>query len=615
MEFLSLVIVVLAAFLTPIIVNRLNINFLPVVVAEILMGIVIGNSFLNIVERDSILNILSTLGFIFLMFLSGLEIDFKAFKKDKRARQGQNDDESSIPGHLNLALTVFAFIMIISILLAYVFKWLGLVDDVLLMVIIISTISLGVVVPTLKEMNIMRTTIGQFILLVAVLADLVTMILLTVYGAINGQGGSTIWLIGILVVFTAISYILGVQFKRMSFLQKLMDGTTQIGIRAVFALIILLVALAEGVGAENILGAFLAGVVVSLLNPDEEMVEKLDSFGYGFFIPIFFIMVGVDLNIPSLIKEPKLLIIIPILIVAFIISKLIPVMFIRRWFDMKTTIASAFLLTSTLSLVIAAAKISERLNAISAETSGILILSAVITCVFVPIIFKKLFPVPDEFNRKIEVSLIGKNQLTIPIAQNLTSQLYDVTLYYRKDLSDRRQLSDDITMIEIADYEQDVLERLGLFDRDIVVCATNDDDINRKVAKLAKAHQVERVICRLESTTDDTELVDSGIEIFSSYLSNKILLKGLIETPNMLNLLSNVETSLYEIQMLNYKYENIQLRNFPFGGDIIFVRIIRNNESIVPHGDTQLRYGDRLIVVTGAKEYVDELKQELEFYF
>ncbi len=614
MEFLSLVIVVLAAFLTPIIVNRLNINFLPVVVAEILMGIVIGNSFLNIVERDSILNILSTLGFIFLMFLSGLEIDFKAFKKDKRARQGQNDDESSIPGHLNLALTVFAFIMIISILLAYVFKWLGLVDDVLLMVIIISTISLGVVVPTLKEMNIMRTTIGQFILLVAVIADLVTMILLTVYGAINGQGDSTIWLIGILVVFTAISYILGVQFKRMSFLQKLMDGTTQIGIRAVFALIILLVALAEGVGAENILGAFLAGVVVSLLNPDEEMVEKLDSFGYGFFIPIFFIMVGVDLNIPSLIKEPKLLIIIPILIVAFIISKLIPVMFIRRWFDMKTTIASAFLLTSTLSLVIAAAKISERLNAISAETSGILILSAVITCVFVPIIFKKLFPVPDEFNRKIEVSLIGKNQLTIPIAQNLTSQLYDVTLYYRKDLSDRRQLSDDITMIEIADYEQDVLERLGLFDRDIVVCATNDDDINRKVAKLAKAHQVERVICRLESTTDDTELVDSGIEIFSSYLSNKILLKGLIETPNMLNLLSNVETSLYEIQMLNYKYENIQLRNFPFGGDIIFVRIIRNNESIVPHGDTQLRYGDRLIV-TGAKEYVDELKQELEFYF
>ncbi|MCI2952732.1 monovalent cation:proton antiporter family protein [Staphylococcus capitis] len=614
MGFLSLVIVVVAAFLTPIIVNRLNINFLPVVVAEILMGIIIGHSFLNLVERDSVLNILSTLGFIFLMFLSGLEIDFKAFKKDSRSRQGKNKQEKNLPSHLNLALTVFGFIMLISIILAYAFKWLGLVDDVLLMVIIISTISLGVVVPTLKEMNIMRTTIGQFILLVAVLADLVTMLLLTVYGAINGHGGSTIWLTGILIVFTIIFYIIGGLFKRMSFLQKLMDGTTQIEIRAVFALIILLVALAEGVGAEYILGAFLAGVVVSLLNPDEEMVEKLDSFGYGFFIPIFFIMVGVDLNIPSLIKEPSLLLIIPVLILAFIVSKLIPVLFIKRWFDTKTTIASAFLLTSTLSLVIAAAKIAEQLKTISAETSGILILSAVITCVFVPIIFKKMFPIPNEVNRRIEVSLIGKNQLTIPIAQNLTSQLYNISLYYRKDLSDSRKLSDEITMVEIADYEESLLARLGLFERDIMVCATNDDEINRNVALMAKKYGVDRVICRLESSNEDAEIKAQGIEVFSNYLSNKILLKGLIETPNMLNLLSNVETSLYEIQMLNHHYENMQLRNFPFGGDIIFVRIVRNNESIVPHGDTQLRYKDRLIV-TGSKEYVDELKQELEFYY
>ena len=132
----------------------------------------------------------------------------------------------------------------------------------------------------------------------------------------------------------------------------------------------------------------LAGVVVSLLKPDEEIIHTLDSFGYGFFIPIFFIMVGVDLDIPSLIKEPSLLIIIPILILSFIVSKLIPVLFIRRWFDTKTTIASAFLLTSTLSLVIAAAKIAEELKAITSEMSGILILSAIITCVFVPVVFK-----------------------------------------------------------------------------------------------------------------------------------------------------------------------------------------------------------------------------------
>ena len=614
MEFFSLVIVVVAAFFTPILVNRLNISFLPVVVAEILMGVIIGNSFLNLVEKDSMLNILSTLGFIFLMILSGLEIDFSAFKKDTRNRQGQSQEDKNVPSHLNMALTVFIFIMIISIVLAYAFKLISFVDDVLLMIIIISTISLGFVVPTLKEMNIMRTTIGQFILLVAVLADLFTMVLLTVYGALNGQGGGSIWLSAILVVFTAIFYIIGILFKHMSFLQKLMSGTTQIGIRAIFALIILLVALAEGVGAEYILGAFLAGVVVSLLKPDEELVQKLDSFGYGFFIPIFFIMVGVDLDIPSLIKEPALLIIIPVLIGAFLISKLLPVLFIRRWFDTKTTIASAFLLTSTLSLVIAAAKIAEQLKTISSETSGILILSAVITCVFVPVVFKKLFPIPDEVNRRIEVALIGKNQLTIPIAQNLTSQLYNVSLYFRKDLSDHRHLADSITVLEINDYDEAILTRLGLFDNDIVVCATNDDDINRRVAMMAEEHGVNRVICRLETMTDDVGMKNSGIEIFSNFLSNKIFLKGLIETPNMLNLLSNVETSLYEIEMLNHKYENLELRNFPFGGDVIFVRIIRNNESIVPHGDTQLRYKDRLIV-TGSKEYVDELKGELEFYY
>ncbi|MFZ7646768.1 cation:proton antiporter [Staphylococcus saprophyticus] len=614
MEFLSLVVVVLAAFFTPILVNRLRITFLPIVVAEILMGIVIGHSFLNLVERDAMLNILSTLGFIFLMFLSGLEIDFKAFKRDKSSANKEQKLKKQEPGHLQLAVVVFMFIMIISIIFAYMFKWFGLIDDVLLMVIIISTISLGVVVPTLKEMNIMRTTIGQFILLVAVLADLVTMILLTAYGTLHASGNTSLWLIGSLVVFTIIFYLLGGIFKKAQFLQKLMDGTTQIGIRAVFALIILLVALAEGVGAENILGAFLAGVVVSLLGPDEDMVEKLDSFGYGFFIPIFFIMVGVDLNIPQLIKEPALLLIIPFLILAFLISKLIPLFYIRKWFDMKTTISSAFLLTSTLSLVIASAKIAEQLGTISLEISGILILSAVITCVFVPIVFKKMFPMPDEATRQIEVSLIGKNQLTIPIAQNLSSQLYQVSLYYRNDLSDKRKLSDAISMIEISDYEEELLERLGLFERNIVVCSTNDDEINRKVALMAKAHGVKRVICRLESSSSDETLQKAGIEIFSSYMSNKILLKGLIETPNMLNLLSNVETSLYEIAMLNHQYDQIQLRNFPFGGDIIFVRIIRNNESIVPHGDTQLRYRDR-VIVTGSKEYVDELKRELEFYY
>ncbi|MDJ1152921.1 monovalent cation:proton antiporter family protein [Macrococcus caseolyticus] len=604
-QLISLVVVVVCAFLTPILLNRLRITFLPVVVAEILMGIIVGKSLFNWVERTEMLNILSTLGFIFLMFLSGLEIDFKTFKSKSDTKKGKE------PNPLILTLSIFLGILLLSIGAAYLFKWAGLVDDVLLMVIIISTISLGVVVPTLKEMNLMQTSIGQIILLVAVIADLATILLLTLYGTLHAEGDSPVWLIGILVVFTALFYVMGNRLKKLEFLHKLMAGTTQIGIRAVFALILLLVALAESVGAENILGAFLAGCVVSLLGPDKDMVDKLDSFGYGFFIPIFFIMVGVDLDIPSLFKDPSKLVLIPILFIVFYLTKAIPLAVLLKWYDRQTVLASTFLLTATLSLVIASAKIAERLGAIDGATSGTLILAAVITCVIVPIFFKKLFPVQLSQEKVIRIAFIGNNQLSIPVAQSFKSALYIPTIIYRKN-NDARQIS-DIDVIEVDEYTYDQLNSIGLFDFDIVVCSANDESINRSVALMAKEEGVERVICRVESKKEDDELLDADIEIFSEFQSTKTLLKGLIESPNMLNLLSNVETSLYEIEMLNTRYHEMRLREFPFSGDIIFVRILRGKDSIVPHGETELHFKDRLIV-TGSREYVDEIKRELELF-
>ncbi|PKE49607.1 monovalent cation:proton antiporter family protein [Macrococcoides caseolyticum] len=604
-QLISLVVVVVCAFLTPILLNRLRITFLPVVVAEILMGIIVGKSLFNWVERTEMLNILSTLGFIFLMFLSGLEIDFKTFKSKSGTKKGKE------PNPLILTLSIFLGILLLSIGAAYLFKWAGLVDDVLLMVIIISTISLGVVVPTLKEMNLMQTSIGQIILLVAVIADLATILLLTLYGTLHAEGDSPVWLIGILVVFTALFYVMGNRLKKLEFLHKLMAGTTQIGIRAVFALILLLVALAESVGAENILGAFLAGCVVSLLGPDKDMVDKLDSFGYGFFIPIFFIMVGVDLDIPSLFKDPSKLVLIPILFIVFYLTKAIPLTVLLKWYDRQTVLASTFLLTATLSLVIASAKIAERLGAIDGATSGTLILAAVITCVIVPIFFKKLFPVQLSQEKVIRIAFIGNNQLSIPVAQSFKSALYIPTIIYRKN-NDARQIS-DIDVIEVDEYTYDELNSIGLFDFDIVVCSANDESINRSVALMAKEEGVERVICRVESKKEDDELLDADIEIFSEFQSTKTLLKGLIESPNMLNLLSNVETSLYEIEMLNTRYHEMRLREFPFSGDIIFVRILRGKDSIVPHGETELHFKDRLIV-TGSREYVDEIKRELELF-
>ncbi|MCM2603773.1 monovalent cation:proton antiporter family protein [Rossellomorea marisflavi] len=608
----SLVIVILVAFLTPILLHKFKLNFIPVVIAEIIVGLIIGKSGFDIVHQDMWLETLSTLGFIFLMFLSGLEIDFTAFSggKKKKALLPNGKEE---PNRLRVAMIIFLGIFAVSLGLSYLFVWFGLINNAFLMTLIISTISLGVVVPTLKEAHIMKTAIGQIILLVAVIADLVTMILLAVFVSLYGDGQGSMWLLLILFGVGILLYFLAKRLKNNPFIRSLSTGTVQIGTRAVFTLIIVLVAISETVGAENILGAFLAGVLVSLLAPNQEMVHKLDSFGYGFLIPIFFVMIGVELDLWTLLSDKKMLLLIPLLLLAFFISKVVPVYFLKYWYDTKTTLASAFLLTSTLSLVIAAAKIAERIEIITPQMSGTLILVAVIACIITPIFFKKLFPKENAAEKKLKVSFLGANQLTMPVSRELQSSLYEPVLYHTRQDKSEQTIADSLfTINEIENYDSSTIEALGIFESDILVISTGDEALNASLAVEAKGKGVDRVIVRAESADLHEDLREKEIEVYSVFLSTKALLRALIESPSVLNILTNQETALYEIRMLNHQFEGMSLRQFPFTGDVIFVRIFRGKDSIVPHGDTELHMNDRLIV-TGSKEYVDELKRELEF--
>ncbi|KAB7667570.1 monovalent cation:proton antiporter family protein [Bacillus sp. B1-b2] len=609
-SFTSLVIVVTVALLTPIVLQRLKLNIIPVVVAEILMGLIIGKSGFNIVEPDMWLETLSTLGFIFLMFLSGLEIDFSAFSSKKKRETLPNGKQEPKP--FSTSIIIFIAILLLSIVLSYIFVLAGFVDSVFLMTIIIATISLGVVVPTLKEADIMKSVIGQIILLVAVIADLVTMILLAVFASINESEGNT-WLLLFLFVAGVILYFVGRRFKSTKIMDTLSRGTVQIGTRAVFALIIFLVALSESVGAEHILGAFLAGVLVSLLSPNEELVHQLDSFGYGFLIPIFFVMIGVDMDIWSLFTEPMLLMFIPLLLIALLISKLLPVYYLKKWYDNKTIISSGFLLTSTLSLVIAAATIGERLDIITTEMSGIFILVAIISCIITPIVFKKLFPKDAAGDKVIKVSIIGVNQVTMQVYQELKSPLYEVTFYHKKQEKQDFQIADSLfEIVELDHYSEEILQQTKILSDDIVVVSTGDNDINEKISISIKQAGVERVICRVEDLEKEEMLRREGIEVFSMLNSTKALLTALIQSPNIFALLGNNETSLHEITLKNKDYEGVTLRTFPFTGDVIFVRIFRGTDSVIPHGDTELHVNDHLIV-TGSEEYVTQLKRQLEF--
>ena len=608
----SLVIVILAAFITPILLHRFKLNIIPVVVAEIIVGLIIGQSGFDLVEQGSWLEILSTLGFIFLMFLSGLEIDFSIFASRKKRAKPENRGAGA-PNPVWVALIVFSGIFALSLGLSYLFVLGGFIDNAFLMTLIISTISLGVVVPTLKDAQMMKTTIGQTILLIAVIADLVTMVLLAVFVSIYGENGGNTWLLLLLFGAGVLLYFVGKKFRHQSFVETMAKGTIQIDTRAVFTLILLLVALSETVGAENILGAFLAGTLVSLLSPNPEMVKRLDSFGYGFLIPIFFVMVGVELDIWSLFTDSQVIILIPLLFIALLVSKIIPAFILRKWYDMKTVLGSGIILTSTLSLVIAAATIGRREGMIDEQMEGALILVAVLTCLVAPILFKKIYGRFEDEDHKTVVSFVGSNRMTLPVVRELDITSYETHLYHTKlDKVDEKISRSCFDIKELEGYDLEKMKEIGVFEVDLLVASTGDEEENATIARYAKEQGVERVIARVESPELATEMKDLNISVFSVFLSSKALLKAMIEAPNVIDILTKQESALYQINMNNSMYNGMHLKEFPFTGDVIMVRIFRGKDSIVPHGDTELQMGDRLIV-TGSSEYVDELKMELEY--
>ncbi|WP_414051807.1 monovalent cation:proton antiporter family protein [Bacillus pumilus] len=606
----SLVVVIIVAFFTPLLLHRFKLT-VPVVVAEIIMGLIIGKSGLQlVVEHDAWLDTLSMLGFIFLMFLSGLEIDFSSFESKKKARELPNGLKE--PNTFKAATIIFLGVFSISFILSYAFVLAGFIQNAFLMTLIISTISLGVVVPTLKEEKLMQTNIGQIILLVAVIADLVTMILLAVFSSIYGDGTGNMWLLLLLFAAGILLYLFGRVFKTKSIFQSMSKGTVQIGTRAIFTLIIVLVALSESLGAENILGAFLAGVLVSLLSPNKELVQQLDSFGYGFLIPIFFVMVGVDLNIWALFKDPTIMIMIPLLFIALLVSKLIPILYLKKWYDMKKVIGSGFLLTSTLSLVIAAATIGERLGVINHKMSGALILVAVLTSILTPVWFKALFKKEQAASHKKRVTFIGANQLTLPVTLDLHQDEYDIRILHVFQENKEALLADSIFEVEsIEEYDDETLRKAGVGQEDVLVVATGSETKNKEIALFAKEEGAKQVIASVNKAETELTLKEAGIDTFSNFLSSKTVLRALIEAPDAIRLLTNEDTSLYQIQMNNHRYHNVMLREFPFTGDLVFVRIFRGVDSLVPHGDTTLRSGDR-VLVSGSREYVAGLRAQLE---
>jgi CPA2 family monovalent cation:H+ antiporter-2 len=599
----SLMIVVSAAFLVPIILHKFNMRVLPVVVAEILVGLIIGRSGFDLVNEDPFLELLSLLGFIYLMFLSGVEIDFSFFKRRKKATT-----QSIKLNPLAVASVLFFAILALSYMLSVLLVALNMAEEPVLMTIIIATISLGVVVPVLKEKRLLDTELGQTLLLVTVISDFVTMIMLAIY--ISWLSGSTIKMFLLLLFFVLVigAYFLISRFARGSIFKLLSQGTVQIGTRAVFALILLFVVLSETLGAENILGAFLAGVVVSLIAPQKDFVHRLDSFGYGFLIPIFFVMIGVNMELWSLFTEWKVALLIPMLLLFIFISKMVPALILRSYYGWKETIGSGVLLASTLSLVIAASTIAHELGLIDDATHGAFILVAVLSCLIFPIWFNKIFPDQPRAGRQT-VGIVGANHITLPVTQGLDQEGYEVRLYS----TDKQEpkAGERVSSVEVSALNIEALENQGTFDTDVVVLGSMDDELNVSLARHAKVRGVKRIIVRIEDPQLQNRTRGEGFTVFSTLYAATTLLKAVIENPSAVEFITQHDETIKEAVVGNPKYHEVELRHLPYLGDILVLRIYREATFIIPHGNTEIRLGDRLLV-SGDSMAVFALKQEME---
>lgn len=600
---LSMFIVILAALVIPIAMARFKIGSVPTAVAEIVTGIVLGKSGFNIVQETSSLTLLSSLGVIILMFLSGMEINFDLFK---RVPGQQRDSKSPVA----IAGLAFTGVIAMAVILGFVLRMVGLFSDIFLTAILFSTVALGVVIATLKEKGIVNKPMGQTILLTAVLGEVIPMLSLTIYASIYGHNVERLWLI--ILLFVAAILLLRHFKQPFIWFNKISKATTQLDIRLAFFLIFALVTVAENVGAENILGAFLAGMVMKLLQPSEATQEKITAIGYGFFIPIFFIMTGDRLNLRTLFANKAALALIPVLVAGFILAKLPAYLAFRRRFGKRNSFAGTFLTVTTITLVLPSLQVARNLHVITNNQSSAFILAAVVACILGPIVFNSTYQLAHEDLIKQRVVFIGANQFTVPIVQQLTKNWYATRMVTDAQENYKTYNSEVNHLTYLPELTAEALDQQGFFDTDVLVAAFPNDSENYQIAKMAHAHGVNRIIAGLNHPNIDrehaAELRKLGVEIFNSFIVQTSMLRAMVESPAAYQMMTNTESGLFEVTVRNLRYVGQELKSLPYIDKMTVSRIYRHGKPLAPHGDTVIEAGDH-ILFTGSYDHVGEIRR------
>src|SRR5512135_2663575 len=333
-SFIYLLMVAAVAVLPPLTIGFAPRLRIPAVVLEIIGGIIIGPSVLGWVHVDLPVQILALFGLAFLLFLAGLEIDVHQLR-----------------GRL-LRFAVLGYL--VTLVLGYgagaSFAAVGWVSQPLLLAIALSATSLGLVVPVLKDAGQVRSEVGQSALAAASVADFAAIVLLSLF--FSSSGGSTGSKVVVLGAFAGLVAVTGLavsgaarSMRLGQVLVRLQDTTAEIRVRFAVLLLVAFTALAERFGLESILGAFLAGAIVGLVDRDSSshpnFRTKLDAIGYGFLIPVFFVTSGIRLDLKGLLDEPSALLRVPVFLAVLLVVRGGPALLNLRTRGRRATLATA----------------------------------------------------------------------------------------------------------------------------------------------------------------------------------------------------------------------------------------------------------------------------------
>jgi Kef-type K+ transport system membrane component KefB len=588
-RFFPLLIVLILAFIVPIILARLR--GVPVVVGEILAGVIVGPSVLGWVTDGPILTFMADIGLAFLMFLAGMEIDFEMLLGGTR----QTREKPGEPNVGKIALVIYAITFALAIPGALLLKEVGLQGDTWLLIFILSATSLGVLLPILKERNMLSSRYGQTIFVSAMIADFVTVILLTIYLIIGDRGfDPEVFSLGLLGLAFLLFYRFGPKFIRIptvrNFFEELSSATTQL-----------------------ILGAFLAGMIISLIKDaqDDSIVHKLEAFGFGFFIPVFFILVGVDLDIQSLLASPESLLTLPEFFGIALVVKLVPMLFMRKFFSWREIFGGGLLLNTHLSLEVAVAVIGLRAGLFDPATATTVILFSVITVLTMPFLFGAILPYKPTLLERYTV-IFGASKLGLSVAQELRAHGDDVR-FIEDDPTWLAKLEEEGMQALPIPAQPERIHDIPIKEISAFLTVNDDEKLNLEVSQHARSHGVENVIAMIREPDLLPDAQEAGIQPYTPAIQRATMLAMMARNPDVLTLLTSTSDNrdTIELWVRNRNLNNTQVRNLNLPGDTIILALRRDGELIIPRGNTHILCNDRL-TLTGNLDDLDEIRNKLE---